>query len=53
MEVIDEAVSLWVAVQSLAATWNQTLSNGTSQWNGELRCVKAIPDSVTTKQSSC
>uniref|UniRef100_A0A668S7E8 Corticotropin-releasing factor receptor 1 n=1 Tax=Oreochromis aureus TaxID=47969 RepID=A0A668S7E8_OREAU len=30
IEVIDEAVSLWIAVQSLAATWNQTLSNATS-----------------------
>uniref|UniRef100_A0A669DV56 Corticotropin releasing hormone receptor 1 n=1 Tax=Oreochromis niloticus TaxID=8128 RepID=A0A669DV56_ORENI len=29
IEVIDEAVSLWIAVQSLAATWNQTLSNAT------------------------
>lgn len=39
IEVIDEAVSLWVAVQFLAATWNQTLSNATSQWSGELRRV--------------
>lgn len=31
----DEAVSLWIAVQSLVASWNQTLSNTTSQWSGE------------------
>lgn len=29
-------LSLWIAVQSLAASWNQTLSNATGQWSGEL-----------------
>lgn len=52
-------LSLWVAVQSLASSWNQTLSNATGQWSGELdsfsllACVKLIPDAVTTKQSCC
>lgn len=29
-------LSLWIAVQSLASSWNQTLSNATGQWSGEL-----------------
>lgn len=35
-EFADEAVSRWIAVHSLMASWNQTLSNTTSQWSGEL-----------------
>lgn len=33
-------VSLWIAVQSLAASWNQTLNNATGSWSGELLLVK-------------
>lgn len=42
IEVTDESespahsLSLWITVQSLAATWNQTLNNATGQWSGEL-----------------
>lgn len=42
-------LSVCIAVQSLAASWNQTLSNATSHWSGEFgrvspfRCVKPIP----------
>ena len=28
-------LSLLIAVQTLAASWNQTLSNATTQWSGE------------------
>lgn len=48
---------VWITVQSLVASWNQTLSNTTSQWSGESdtpRCVKKlISHKAQTKQSRC
>ncbi|MEQ2190740.1 hypothetical protein XENOCAPTIV_007616, partial [Xenoophorus captivus] len=42
-ECADTAVSLLIAVQSLFASWNQTLSNTTSHWSGSgIYCETSI-----------